>query len=217
MKSTLFRTLGLLSAGVMVATTPTVAVAATPPTLSNAPIASPAAASHSCTFQDAEHLRVKRWVTLKSHKYAITHADRVRLEAGASFKRTRSVTFTKQWKASISGSVEAHTEAGAFFAKASVTVKASVSGEKGETETTSVSDEFIVPARKHATKFVFYMGNDYFKMRWHRLQCRLPHGELKSGKLNTFALAKFSGVVRCPHSRYRPGSEAYVASLAGGC
>ena len=176
-----------------------------------------ARAGHSCNLDDAEHLRVKRWVTLDSHSYAITHADRVRLERGTSFDRTRTVSFTKKVSTRIEGSAEVHTEAGAFFAKASVTVKASVAHQRESTTTESVSDTFHVPARRHAHRYVFYQGVDYFKMHWHRLQCRLPHGELKKGRLRTYSRATFSGVVQCPHTRYRSGSEPYSAALAGGC
>ncbi|GAA4704572.1 hypothetical protein [Nocardioides conyzicola] len=178
---------------------------------------SSARGSHSCSTKDAEDLRVKRWVTLDSHTYAITHADRVRLDPGASFDRTRSVSFVKKVSTKLEGGAEVHSEAGAFFAKASVTVKASVAHLRESTTTTTVSDTFHIPARSRAQRFVFYEGVDYFRMHWHRLQCRFPHGELRSGRLKTFTRATFSGVARCSHSRYRSGSEAYAATLAGGC
>jgi hypothetical protein len=176
-----------------------------------------ARATHSCSREDADKLRVKRWVTLDSHKYAITHADRVRLDPGASFDRTRSVSFVDKVSTNIEGGAEIHSEAGAFFAKASVTVKASVAHLHESTTTRSVSDTFHIPARKRAHRYVFYEGVDFFRMHWHRLQCRMPHGELKSGKLKTYTRATFSGVARCSHGHYKRGSEAYAATLAGGC
>jgi hypothetical protein len=118
----------------------------------------------------------------------------------------------------VSAGVKTTAEANTFFAKASAEVSVNVAGDNEHTTSQSVTDHYTIPAKPYARNFVFYDGVKYFNLTWHRRHCGLPYGSItKTGDLRTYNRAEFGGNVLCPHSRYKRGSEPYVASIAGGC
>jgi hypothetical protein len=160
--------------------------------------------------------RVYRRIQIKRKAFAITHAQRARVPRGANF--TRSVTMTKQTvlEASMSGTVTASADAGAFFAKASVEASVTVAGRGEKTSSRSVTEEFNIPKTNRDRVFVFYSGVDTFAFRTHKRVCnRGTHDSY--GRLSSFNPVVETGAVQCPSSRYRRGSIPWQVARGAGC
>jgi hypothetical protein len=190
---------------------------ATAPASSAAPVPL-AAGRHQCSFQDSQNGKTYRWVTLDHKRNVITHAVKRRVEKGTIFDRSVTKSTTTVVRASVSAGVRSSAEANTFFAKASIELSVNVASDHEHTTSQSVTDHYTIPAKPHARNFVFYDGVKYFNLTWHRRHCGLPYGSItRSGDLRTYNRAEFGGNVLCPHSRYKRGSEPYVATIAGGC
>lgn len=160
--------------------------------------------------------RTFRQITLKHKAFVMTHAERRRIPAGVGF--SRQVTMTKQTvvSASIKATTTVKADAGAFFAKASAEAGLEVAGSGSKTTTSSVTETFTVPEADQDRLFVFYTGVDTFAFRLHRRVCSMGQHD-NYGRLTSFNPIRESGAVRCPHSRYKPGSIPFQVATKAGC
>jgi hypothetical protein len=74
-----------------------------------------------------------------------------------------------------------------------------------------------VAAANRSRLFVFYSGNDFFRMRTHKRTCYRDGQNDYYGKLGTFNKISEAGAVRCPHTRYKQGTIPYQITLGAGC
>lgn len=172
---------------------------------------------HMCTHDEINNGKVMRSITLKHRAFEMTHAERRRIPKGVAFEHSVTMAKVTVLKASFSATATVKADAGAFFAKASVEASATVGGEGSRTKSTSVTDTFSVPKAKRQRVFVFYSGNDYFRMRAHKRMCNRQGQQDYYGKLGTFNKVPESGAVLCPHSRYKAGSINYQVTTKAGC
>jgi hypothetical protein len=172
---------------------------------------------HMCTHDEINNGKVMRSITLEHRNFEMTHAERKRIPRGVSFDHSVTMAKVTVLKASFSATATVKADAGAFFAKASVEASATVGGEGSRTTSQSVTDTFHVPKAKRQRVYVFYAGNDYFRMRAHKRMCNRQGQQDYYGRLKTFNKVVETGAVLCPHSRYRQGSINYQVTLGAGC
>jgi len=172
---------------------------------------------HMCTHPEISNGKVMRAVTLKHREFEMTHAERKRIPRGVAFRHSVTMGKVTVLKATFSATATVKADAGAFFAKASAEASATVGGEGSRTTSESVTDEFDVPKANHQRLFVFYSGNDYFRMRTHKRLCNRQGQQDYYGTLKTFNKVPESGAVLCPHSRYKQGSINYQVTTRAGC
>ena len=121
---------------------------------------------------------------------------KVRIPAGVAFRREVTMQKMTVLKAMFEASATVSADAGAFFAKASAEASVKVGGEGSRTTTETVTETFSVPKAKVDRVFVFYTGNDYFRMRTHRRTCNRGGQDDYFGRLRSFNVIKENGAVR---------------------
>jgi hypothetical protein len=172
---------------------------------------------HLCTHPEINNGKVMRAVTLKHSAFKMTHAVRKRIPAGVRFSRAVTLETTTVIGASLSASATVKADAGAFFAKASVEASVSLAGNFEKTTKETTSEKFTVPKANKQRVFVFYSGNDTFRLRAHKRTCGRDGQNDYFGTLRSWNVIEETGAVQCPHTRYKKGSISHQVTLNAGC
>lgn len=193
--------------------------------LALSPLALPAApaaqaatgAMHHCTTDEINNGKVMRQIRLKHKRFGLTHARIKLIPAGVSFSQKVTLKKIDMLEASLKASASIKSEAGAWFAKASVEASVEVAGRYQHTSETSITETYTIPKASHDRSFAFFDGHESFTFGAHRRTCSRAGERDSYGTLKSFGLVDVSGAVRCPHSRYRSGTLKYTIALHSGC
>jgi hypothetical protein len=182
-------------------------------------LAAPASAEtgySQCTGQDRV---VERSVRLTSNRFTMTHGDVLDLGRGISYHRKRTMEKVTVLSATASGSVETTGGVSWKIAKLDAKTTYSLSGSGSRTRSTSLTEDFDVPAANRNRKILFYHGNQHVQGRWHQLTCsRAPgRGTEYEGSVKSFAPLPRSGAIECNHRLYKVGTVRYLVTRQAGC
>jgi hypothetical protein len=172
---------------------------------------------HTCTTPEIVNGKVMRRITLEHKKFALTHARLRLVPGGVGFSRSVTMKQIDVLEASIKASASIKSEAGAWFAKASVEASVEVAGRYQHTKETDVTEKYTITKAKRDRTFAFFEGNEFFTFKAHRRTCSRAGQHDSFGTLKSFGLVDVSGAVRCPHARYKAGSLRYQIALHSGC